>query len=1064
MSATQPAVNRLTAVRSRDWLIPSVLALCFLFSGVAALIYQIAWTRQFALVFGTSELAVATVLAAYMGGLAAGAWAAERYLPRVERPVLAYAAIELGIGAAAVFLVPALLLTSEWLLHAWLGDQPVPPGSEQVSTSLFYLVSAFIALAVPTMLMGATLPFLARYTVQTESQIGRRVGLLYATNTAGAVVGALVTAFWLLPELGLKATVWAGATVNGFVFLFAAVLARRASPGLPVSERAVKSTAFRFTAVPAPVWVLPLMLISGAVSFFHEVLWTRMLSHVLGSSVHAFGVMVASFLGGIAIGGAIGAMLARSRPWAVAALAWSQLGSAVTAAVAYWLLDHKLPSAGSLAETAFFAALVLMPLTLCIGMTYPLAVRVLADRAEEAAPASARVYAWNTVGAIVGALGAGFLVIPWLRFEGSALFAVALSAVLAVASIWLLQKPRLPLGLAITGAAALVIVLFRPEVPEELIRTSPLNIANHGRLLYYDVGRSASVMVIEQDGGLILRTNGLPEAMMETTGSAPRFSGEFWLSPLAVIARPQTESMLVVGYGGGVVLEGVPPSVKRIDVIEIEPLVIEANRATRAMRKRDPLLDPRVNIITNDARGALNLSNAKYDAIVSQPSHPWTAGASHLYTLEFMKQAREHLNEGGVFVQWMNIAFINESLLRSLTATLIEAFGEVRIYRPDPSTLVFLASAGPLELERAVASHAVPLIYAPAHYGRFGINVVEDLICALAVDGVGARQLAADAPLLTDDDNRMATATTFDTRQGLTADAIGRILAPYDPLVRPDSWIFRELRDQLAFDYIGRRLAAFIPLDRSTRDRLEALTRALGRSAEAESIRINLLFVEGRTELARQRVREAVVNYPESMALRYEYVRPFISQLAQDGAPPEVARQAALLTGSAAVVLQAGRFAANRQFEEVAKLDAALDKVPWTASWKGDAIQARVDWRTRVGNEKYRERYGDEALSIVDRAVVIMPTLAMYSLRARAAIAAGRADVLTESIWTVANNTHRANRSAKAAERAEARRNLEGLLSVLDSETQRGRGARPERVAEVREILTTSIEELARGS
>src|SRR5690606_4152404 len=155
-------------------------AFCFFFSGLAALVYQTAWTRQFALVFGTSGLAVATVLAAYMAGLAAGAWLAERWLPRLQRPVLAYAVLELGSGAKAVLAVPLLLLASDWLLQALFGNQPGPSDSAHVSTSVYYLISAFVALAIPTMLMGATLPFLARHVVQTESQIGRRVGLLYA--------------------------------------------------------------------------------------------------------------------------------------------------------------------------------------------------------------------------------------------------------------------------------------------------------------------------------------------------------------------------------------------------------------------------------------------------------------------------------------------------------------------------------------------------------------------------------------------------------------------------------------------------------------------------------------------------------------------------------------------------------------------------------------------------------------------------------------------------------------------------------------------------------------------
>jgi spermidine synthase len=208
----------------------TLLCACFILSGVAALIYQTAWTRQFAIVFGTSELAVATVLAAYMGGLAFGALLAERFLPRVTRPVLTYALLELGIAASAIVAVPALLWVANVALQALFGNQPAPPDSDHAGTTLFYLLSAFVALALPTTLMGATLPMLARYAVSDESQIGRRIGLLYAMNTAGAVLGALFTAFALLPELGLSRTIWVAAALNGMVFLLAVALARRVSP------------------------------------------------------------------------------------------------------------------------------------------------------------------------------------------------------------------------------------------------------------------------------------------------------------------------------------------------------------------------------------------------------------------------------------------------------------------------------------------------------------------------------------------------------------------------------------------------------------------------------------------------------------------------------------------------------------------------------------------------------------------------------------------------------------------------------------------------------------------
>lgn len=1041
----------------------ALLAACFLLSGAAALIYQTAWTRQFALVFGTSELAVATVLAAYMGGLALGAWLAERWLPRIRRPVLVYAALELGIGASALLLVPALLYASDYLLRSIFGGQPAPPDSTQTSVSLFYLGSAFVALAVPTVLMGATLPLLARHAVRSESHIGTRIGTLYAMNTAGAVAGALGTAFWLLPELGLRGTVWIGAGINVFVVLLAALVARGAEPRRIEWRSTDSRGTFGIPGVPSPSWILPLMLMSGAVSFFHEVLWTRMLSHVLGSSINAFGVMVASFLAGIALGGAVGAWLARTRRWAMPAFAASQLACAVAAGAAFLFLERFMPPPHKLAATASFGVAILLPLTFFIGTTFPLAVRILADSPDDAARASARVYSWNTVGAIIGSLAAGFVVIPWLKFEGSIHVAVGASCVLAIAAVWLLTTSMRPFAIAVTVCALAAAVLFRPPVPNLLLRTSPLNILNEGRILYYDVGRSASVVMIEQDGSLILRTNGLPEAMIDMPGSPPRFSGEFWLSPLAVIARPRTANMLIVGYGGGVVIEGVPPGVKRVDVIELEPRVIEANRATKDRRRRDPLTDPRVRIISNDARGALNLTDSKYDAIVSQPSHPWTAGSSHLYTLEFMQQARAHLTDGGVFVQWMNVTFLDEALLRSLAATLVRAFGEVRLYRPDPNTLVFLASTAPLQPEAALAATGTPIAYAPNHYARVGINTVEDLVTALAADADGVRTLAAGAPLVTDDDNRMATSSVYDFGQGLTPDAVGRVLAPYDPLQKADSWIYRDLGERLSFDYIARRQGMFVGIDKSAIDRLKSMARALGEEPAAYAARVAVLTANGETDSARQLAREASQLFPDNQALRYTYLRPWVGVLARSTASPEIATEAKALSEAPVAVIRAIGLTAQQDLKGVAELDPLLARIPWTHAWKFDAVQARAAWRGRLVGGILRKRAGEECIALIDEAIVVQPTLALYEDRARCALAAERTDVLVESLWYFGQGTYTNSLRLTPEVRARAKRDLEAVTRVLERTLQEpatAERADPERIREVIGKLKANIERL----
>ncbi len=1037
-----------------------LLLLCFLLSGVAALVYQTAWTREFGLLFGTSELAVATVLAAYMGGLALGARLIEPLLPRIRRYVRTYALLEIGIAASAIVLVPALLAASGWLLVQWFGGQPQPPSSEQLQLPIFYLAAAFIALLIPTTLMGATLPVLARHAVLTDAQIGSRIGLLYAVNTAGAVAGALLTAYFLLPELGLQHTTWAAAALNALVFLLVASLVQRSSESGPAAAAAAPQPAAPFVStwtLASASWILPLMLLSGAVSFFYEVLWTRLLSHLIGGSIHAFAVMLASFLAGIALGGGLGAWLARSRDSAVIAFMAAQAAVALAAAAAYGVLLGLAPYNGGLTDNSWTGFLLLLPMTIAIGTTFPLAVRILSPSPAAAAAASARVYAWNTVGAIVGAIAGGFWLIPLLRYEGSARLGVAASLALGVAALWLLLRPRLVMAAALTVVAVAAALLFQPQRPQTLLLTSPLRIPNNGRVLYYEVGRSASVVVLAQDGGLVLRTNGLPEAMMDTPGQAPRFSGEFWLAPLASIMRPEARDMLVIGYGGGVVVEGVAPNIRNIDVIELEPKVIDANRATEQLRRRNPLNDPRLHLIVNDARGALQLSARKYDVIVSQPSHPWTAGASHLYTLEFMSLAREHLNDDGVFIQWMNVAFVNESLLRSLTNTLQTAFGQVRIYRPDPFTLVFAASTGSLAPEQRLLATGVPLSVSPAHFARYGIGGAEDLVFALAADEEGAARLAQGAALITDDRNRIATSTVFNAGSGLSAEQAGRLLAAYDPLQNPDSWVYKQLGGRLAFDYIIRRNANYLQLDRSLRDRVQHIIDALGPGPDARLGAWYLRRAQGDVVGAQRMAHENAELAPDHAASMYIALQPEVTALRGAEPPAELAAEIARLPDSARATLLGTGFAARSDYQGLAALDPVLATAAWTDTWRLDATMLRADWRARVANSDRSKGFADQALEMLDRDAMFTPSPATFGLRLTAAVTADRPAVALEAVDSLVSwDLGLLQRPLSAPMRQRIRARLTQLQPVLEQKASDPR-LDPARGEEVREKLRQAV-------
>jgi spermidine synthase len=1037
--ASRPTVN---SSASSPWAV-LVLPVCFALSGFAGIVYQIAWTRQFALVFGTTETAITLVLAAYMAGLGLGAWLVQRALPFIDRPVLAYATLELIIAASAVVLVPTLIAASDWLLLSLNGHHGSPPGADQLAwTSFVYAGGAFAALAIPTLCMGATLPLLTRQVVENDRQTGHRVGLLFTFNTAGAVAGALAGINWMLPDMGLTRTVWSAAAANVLAAGLALTVARH-----PTRRRAGFSAAWAaasrasFSLPPAPVWVLPLMFISGGVALFHEVLWTRLLSHVLGSSLHAFAIMLASFLGGLALGAAVGAALAGDRRSAVPGLAISQIACALAAASAYILVNRLLPDTSGMVNNTLLAAAILVPIAFFSGATFPLAVRILARRAEDAAPAAARVYAWNTFGALLGALAGGFVLIPSLRFEGSIQLAVAASAALALAAVVLLERTSRGLSIAVGVIALATIATFWPSPPMALLRASPLQINNAGGMLYYGIGRSASVVVLEQNGALAFRTNGLPEAVVEMQGAAPKVSGEKWLVPLAILARPDTGSLLLVGYGGGVVLDDVPEGVKRIDVIEIEPRVIDANIATRSLRKHDPLTDQRLNIIINDARAALNLTNRRYDAIVSQPSHPWTAAASHLYTREFLLQSRAHLTDNGVFVQWMNLSFIDESLLRSFAATVLDVFGEARLYRPDPFTLVFVAHKGP-DRNGPPPGQTFP---------RFGINTPEDVFVALAADGQALRQLSQGAPLITDDRNRMATAIVG---QAMTPEAADRMLAPYDPLRLVNSAGFG-----LQPGYVARRLASLSGTHPGARARLDILASGLDPASQSGyEVNAERLIVGDDRDAAQDLIQQGLARYPDDDQLRFEYIKPWLARLARGTATKEVAAQASKLTGSADAVVRGTVLASQRRWADLRALDDSLGQAGWRDAWKLDAILLQVQWRCQEeGVGEVRHQRGEEALAMIDEAVAARPAIVLYALRVQSALAARRSDAIVESLWEYGHGLF-ADAAPGQPERGQTKAALNELLQLLDKQTGTADSARLE---EVRGRLLDDVRDLS---
>ena len=966
----------------------AIVLLCFALSGFAALVYETVWMRQFSVVFGTSNFTASVVLAAYMAGLALGGALASRWLRWIRSPLRMYAAFEFAIAAAAVLWVPLCMRLAQAVKVAVFGGQNQPLAAGAPAAVLFDMVSSFMIILAPTMLMGATLPLLARHVITSDAHLGNRIGILYSVNTLGAVSGTLTSAFFLLPRLGLHLTILAGAAVNVTVFGLGILLCRIRPEVQPTGDTKQSNEA---VASPGGQWIMPLMLISGATSFAWEILWTRMLGHVVGASVFAFATMLASFLLGIGLGSAAASRFAQSRQSAKIGFVYAQIGTAAFSLAVFHLLDYVPQFAAHLqaGEHAGFLAnvplaiLVLLPSTLCLGATFPFAVRIAAGKAIDAGAITGRVYAWNTVGAILGAIATGQWLLPMLRYEHMALLAISVNVMLAgtayLAGREYVLRPLVAIGLVIAS-----IVCFRPRPPLAILGASPFyEMQTDAKILHYATGRSSTVVLYDEGLSWTLRTNGLPEAVIDPAERPLNHrSVAAHLGTLPILLRPELESVAIIGLGGGAAVASVPPSVKSIDVFELESEVIEANRLASEFRSPDPLQDPRVRIICNDARNGLLLTSKKYGAIVSQPSHPWTGGASHLYTSEFLALAKERLTDRGIFLQWMSAEFLDDELFRSLVATMLNTFSDVRLYSPDgfAPALLFVGSDVSFAPEEAFNPDDCDFEKNIEHFARHGFCHRLDSVIPLVADRAGLEELCQDSSPVTDNDNRLALRTPSMANAssvGVWDDFVKRI----DPLCDPAQRREYVPEDPEAHGYVIRRLHAW-----GGEERAERYLDAIQRDSEVPTLWHAIL--SSRSDQVRDLLSTSALRESDQSEVRY------IRSMFEGPRFPltETDKNIERNSESLAAVLRAMQLERQGEWNQIEKLDSALAQTRITSGWLASAIRLRVEWRIRSSDATTAR--SAEAIDILDTVLAILEDPQLLLLRARAAYAAGNVQVL----------------------------------------------------------------------
>lgn len=1019
------------------------VGVCFFLSGFAGLLYETVWLRQFAAVFGTSEAALGAILASYMGGLALGSWLASRWEHRIQRPVLAYGLLELGVAGGAL-LVPFGLQAADAIRIAICGGQPELPAADGLLEVSLDTALAFLLILLPTACMGATLPLLARHAAVSDQgmQTGASdVGLLYGLNTLGAVLGTLTTAFFILPAVGLQSTVFIGATVNLLVFGVACWLERKAAAGnamatsvnsatetdpatqLPRGQAEPAGSAFApsdahdlldgtETSDPAFLrWMPAMIVLASAASFTYEVMWTRLLSQVLGGSLHSFATMLSAFLTGIAIGSCLAARLIAQGRSAVRCLAVAQLITVLATVIAFSCVDLvSLAStrigaglSGGFLANVGLCLLVLLPSTIAIGMSLPLAIQISTGQGGRLASHTGRLYSASTLGAILGSVLAGRWLLPVIGFQGTVAAGVIANLVVAGWCILadrptqqkVLRRALLP-ALGVTVTATVLLSICGPDL---ILRHQPLtNTPITSSIEYSSIGASSTVMVTRTTDGYRLLTNGLPESEISPRGAVVGAeAGARWLTTLPVLARPSARSMLIIGFGGGSAVNGVPSTIESIDTIELEPKVVDAVRTLSTYRASDPLSDPRLNIVYNDARGALSLTTKKYDAIVSQPSHPWSAGASHLYTREFLQLVRGRLSDQGVFLQWMNSHYVDRELLRSLGATLLDSFDHVRVYQPHSGTLLFLASQQPLEVERQIVDTGQPLRQGLKSFRWLGLHTIYDVAATLAVDHDGLAAFCAGATPLTDNRNALATRAATLAEHALRKEA-ETVFSEFDPLVTREGHPSLTERLNLQPSKVVRTLALM-----QMRKRARAVTESIPESADRLLADGFLAAYSGQIEESRRFFESVLQVDPGNRDARFKLIEQQLPQLAAGKGNFGLIQPVSTGVSVEQAIVQAAAAYYQKDWGQLQTLDGFLGTASDGNASQPLALAFRALWRTKVTTPQRRRQYGREALDLADRSLSSDTTVFAALIRLWAAQQAGDSDAWLESAYYLAD-------------------------------------------------------------
>ena len=853
-------LNVAAGVRN-NWNLRGFILLCFFFAGMASLMDQVLWMRQLGLIFGTTLQSVSTVLAVFMAGLALGSYLFGKMADKTKNPLRLYALLQMGIGAY-VMLTPLIFMglnSAQVSIYASL-----PVGSAGVT--IIRVLLSFLVLIVPATLMGGTLPVIAKYFVRRRDELGGGVGNLYFINTLGAVLGAFLAGFFLIPYIGVLASTFLAASIDLAVGVICYLLYKYKLR--PVDESLVKDeveVAEEIAEAPTQQlskkqlkrmereqrklerlkptkysrtmrWVVFAgFAFGGLASLSLEVSWTRVISMVLGSSVYAFSLMLVAFLLGIALGSAIASKFVdRSRHlWVYFFIVMGLIGIAVVVLnpllgelpllfvrvfpnvqANFWLLQFV--------QFLLLLLIMLIP-TLLMGAAFPIAAKIYTDDMEHMGGSVGRLYAGNTFGSMVGPLLTGFVIIPLIGMQWSVslvsiIYMTIAGAVFIVGFkdrlrwpdmspvwrfvaanagpkrifkgivmsplgvLWVLIHPirsaagtgrglaRVSVGLA--GVVVFAVLLVNILIP--VLGSWDRNILNSGvflysgnyyegtgtigdrmkansQLVFYDEGLMATVAVYDEiDGDRSLTVDGKTDAT-----SFKDLDTELMLGHLPMLLHDKPEEVLLIGLGSGITLGAVEtyPSLESVDAVEIEGAVIEAASTYFGEANNDALSNKKLNMIQADARNyvlAQTKADRKYDVITAEPSNPWMAGNSILFTKQQYELYKKVLSDDGIICQWIHYYSMSPNDLKTVVNTFRGVFPNTTLWRTE-SDILLIGTEGEQSIDFAALDERLQHEDISNDLKRVNVDDIYDVLGMFVMGPDALADFCEGAPIHTDD-------------------------------------------------------------------------------------------------------------------------------------------------------------------------------------------------------------------------------------------------------------------------------------------------------------------------